>query len=310
MALAPLWMPDVVGGQDVTHPDRVRVTADTFYHTYSAAHPVLHRLRPGSRIVTRLLDSGGVDEFGVPRARSGNPLTGPFYVEGAEAGDALVIRLERVRLLRDWGYTSYRLELGSLTPQAVESIYPARHEGPPVCPEGCEDLVRWQIDIEEQNVRLAMPESTRLAFEFAARPMVGSIGVAPVGDYAPRSVEAGSYGGNMDYNQIREGTTVILPVFHSGAFLFLGDGHALQADGEGIGGVETAVEVQFTVNVDKGLPFALLVSRRRRTLRALAARQASKVRLIARCNSPRLTWYIGLLPHTALNRGRRTYSSA
>jgi amidase len=57
----------------------------------------------------------------------------------------------------------------------------------------------------------------------------------------------------MDYNQIREGTTVYLPVFYEGALLFLDDGHAAQGDGELPGGVfETSIEFEFTFDVISG----------------------------------------------------------
>ena len=82
--------------------------------------------------------------------------------------------------------------------------------------------------------------------------MLGCVGVAPAGDFAPTSAPSGSYGGNLDYNEIGEGATVILPVYHPGALLFIGDGHALQGDGEATGtGVETSLDVEFTVDVRK-----------------------------------------------------------
>ena len=82
--------------------------------------------------------------------------------------------------------------------------------------------------------------------------MLGCIGVAAPGDFAPTSAPAGNYGGNLDYNEIGEGATVILPVFHPGGLLFLGDGHALMADGEPTGtGVETSMDVEFSVEVRK-----------------------------------------------------------
>ena len=63
---------------------------------------------------------------------------------------------------------------------------------------------------------------------------------------------AGSHGGNMDFNEVIEGTTLYFPVFHKGAYFYLGDGHAVQGDGEGLGnGVETSLDVQFTVRVQK-----------------------------------------------------------
>jgi acetamidase/formamidase len=64
----------------------------------------------------------------------------------------------------------------------------------------------------------------------------------------------GSYGGNMDYNQMREGTTLYLPVYAPGALLFIGDGHAAQGDGELTGdALETSMQVEFTVSLVKGM---------------------------------------------------------
>src|SRR5689334_20753827 len=88
--------------------------------------------------------------------------------------------------------------------------------------------------------------------EFAAKPMLGCVGVAAPGVFGPTSAISGNYGGNMDYNRINEGATVVLPVFHPGALLFIGDGHALQADGEPTGtGIETSMDVEFTVALRK-----------------------------------------------------------
>jgi acetamidase/formamidase len=76
--------------------------------------------------------------------------------------------------------------------------------------------------------------------------------VAAAGDFGPSSGISGPYGGNMDYNEVAEGATVVLPVYHPGALLFIGDGHALQADGEPTGtGIETSMDVEFSVAVRK-----------------------------------------------------------
>ena len=80
--------------------------------------------------------------------------------------------------------------------------------------------------------------------------MLGCVGVAPPGRDVIRTGDSGVFGGNMDYNQIREGTTVYLPVFHDGALLFMGDGHAAQGDGELTGdALETSMEFEFTVDL-------------------------------------------------------------
>ena len=228
-----------------------RVEATTYRDTFSHAHPVLKRVRPGDSVITKTLDASGRDEMGVIRGGSKNPLTGPFYVEGAEPGDALIVRLAKVRLNRNWGYSGYRLMLTSLTPETIEGLYPNRYKENLVIP-GRAAVVPWDLDIKRQSVRLREPTSQVIQLEFPAKPMLGCIGVAPAGDFAPTSVPSGPYGGNLDYNQIGEGVTVLLPVYHPGGLLFIGDGHALQADGEPIGnGIETSMSVEFTVDLRK-----------------------------------------------------------
>lgn len=237
-----------------------RVANERNYHTFSTEHPVLARLQPGDRVVTTTVDSAGWDLKGIRRTeRHGNPLTGPFYVEGAEPGDALAVRIDRLRLNRDWGYTAYRIGAASLTPDYVErELYPNRYRedvvlgGPDNLLRGRADLLPWAIDVERQTVRLREPVSPGVRMQFPARPMLGCIGVPPLGE-APTSGPTGAYGGNMDYWEVREGATIYLPVFHPGGYLFLGDGHALQGHAEAIGsGVETSMDVEFTVELVKG----------------------------------------------------------
>ena len=87
-------------------------------------------------------------------------------------------------------------------------------------------------------------------------PLVGCLAVAPRGDLSIRTRDSGNFGGNMDYNQIREGTTVYLPVYHPGALLFIGDGHAAQGDGELTGdALETSMDFEFTVDLIRDRQF-------------------------------------------------------
>ncbi|MFN0169943.1 MAG: acetamidase/formamidase family protein [Bryobacteraceae bacterium] len=226
-----------------------RVIGESYYHTFSKSHPVLARVKPGDRIVTKIVDSAGFDFQGIRRTKThGNPLTGAFFIEGAEPGDTLIVRLDRVRLNRDKGYTSYQAGVSNL-PAELASEKPR----PDAVYKGYDYLRPWDIDLGKNLVRLREPKSGKVRLEFAAMPMLGCIGVAPEGDYSPRSGPAGYWGGNLDYNLIREGNTVMLPVFHPGALLFFGDGHALQGDGEAIGsGVETSLDVEVTVDLRKG----------------------------------------------------------
>ena len=228
------------------------VIPDHYYRTFSHTNPVFQKIKSGDVVRTRTLDSGGQNERNEQVTPGSNPLTGPFFVEGAEAGDALVVKLRRVRLNRNWGYSAYRLGLFSLTPDYVEGLYP-NHYKADVARKGRDNVLPWDIDLTPGTVRLREPVSARVKLEFPVRPMLGCIGVAAPGDFAPTSAPSGNYGGNLDYNEIGEGATVILPVFHPGGLLFLGDGHALMADGEPTGtGVETSMDVEFSVEVRKG----------------------------------------------------------
>jgi amidase len=222
-----------------------------YYRTFSHSHPVLSRIKPGETVSTRTLDSGGQDEKGVQRHEPFNPLNGPFYVEGAEPGDALAVTITKLRMNRDWGWSGFRLGLFSLTPEHVENVYSSAYKLDLVR-KGRANLVPWDLDLARKTVRLREPVSKMMKMEFPAQPMLGCIGVAPAGDFAPTSGPSGSYGGNLDYNKIGEGATVYLPVSHPGGLLFVGDGHALQGDGESTGtGIETSMDLEFVVQIKK-----------------------------------------------------------
>jgi len=225
--------------------------AETYYRTFYNKHPVKQRIKPDERVVTKTVDSSGKDWNSQEVADPGNPLTGPFYIEGAELGDAIVITFHKMRLNRDWGYSGYRLGLFAMTPEYIEKTYPPVYKMDLVR-KGYAHYVPWDLDREKGLVRLREPGSKAIKMEFPAKPMLGCVGVDAPGDWAPTSSPSGSYGGNLDYNRIGEGSKVILPVYHPGALLFLGDGHALQGDGEPTGnGVETSMDVEFSVAIRK-----------------------------------------------------------
>jgi amidase len=208
VALFAVLLPEAVTGAATHAAETYQVVATTYYNTFSRAHPVLKRVRPGDTVITKTLDAGGQDEKDVRVGQPSNPLTGPFYVEGAEAGDALVVRFNKVRLNRRWGWSAYRLGLFSLSPESIEGLYPNRYKDDLVRP-GRSNLLPWDIDLERQTVRLREPASQTIKLEFPAKPMIGCVGVAPTGDFAPTSGPSGGYGGNLDYNEIGEGAVVL-----------------------------------------------------------------------------------------------------
>ena len=235
------------------------VYPDHHSRVFSAYKEPVLRIRSGDTVITRTWDSGGQDFKGVRHLQhpyvypeSGNPLMGPFYIEGADLGDSLEVRLDKVRLNRNWGYTSYRLNPGILS--SAEGLYPNVYKMGALRPQRA-DLIPWDLDLERgvANPRLLEGASSGLKFDLPVRPMLGCIGVAPPGEVVATSGPADNHGGNMDYNDVVEGARVFFPVYHKGAYFYLGDGHALQGDGEGLGsGVETSLDVQFTVTVHKG----------------------------------------------------------
>ncbi len=214
-------------------------TPTEFHRTFSYAIPPALRIFPGDTVKTRSVDAGGTDENSVRRSMGGNPLTGPFYVEGAIPGDTLVIKLNRVRTNRDWAGSGQMIVGNALGPGYLMNLKRAENFSS-----------RWKLDKEKGVAYLDKPTDPLKGFTVPLQPMLGCVGVAPPGRDVIRTGDSGVFGGNMDYNQIREGTTVYLPVFHDGALLFMGDGHAAQGDGELTGdALETSMEFEFTVDL-------------------------------------------------------------
>ena len=216
------------------------------FHLYfsSSIKPAL-RIHQGDTVRTWSVDAGGNDKEGKRRSPGGNPQTGPFYVEQALPGDTLVVRLDRVRLNRDWAVSGATIMRNTLEPWSLGDLK---------WTEGFKS--RWKLEREAGVGRLEEPTDKLRNFSVPLQPMLGCVSVAPSGDWSIRTTDSGRFGGNMDYNQIKEGTTLYLPVYHPGALLFVGDGHAAQGDGELTGdALETSMDIQFTVDVIPGKQF-------------------------------------------------------
>jgi amidase len=214
-----------------------------FHRVFSDAIPPVMHVFPGDTIRTWTVDAGGTDPKGVRRSQGGNPETGPFFIEGAFPGDTLVVKLNKVRLNRDSAGSG-----DSIVDSALQSGYIRRNKYK-------DDFdSNWIIDTDKGVARLKNPSEHLKNYTVKLQPMMGCIAVAPPAHQAMRTGFLGSYGGNMDYNQMREGTTLYLPVYAPGALLFIGDGHAAQGDGELTGdALETSMQVEFTVNLIKGM---------------------------------------------------------
>jgi acetamidase/formamidase len=200
------------------------------------------RIEPGDRVVTSTADAGGADRTGGVVAPRGNPLTGPFYVEGAQPGDTLVVRLEHIYPNRPHGFTSR-----SIAPHLVDPDYVRELPPRATTPEAWR--ATWQVDLESGSATLE-DDSLPAPLTVDLDPMLGCIGVAPPRGQAISTATSGPYGGNMHYRGFVPGVTAYFPVFEEGALLFVGDGHARQGDGEIVGtGIEISMDVAFTVEL-------------------------------------------------------------
>lgn len=217
----------------------------THYYTSICSHPPVLSIAPGDTVITTTVDARGQDSGGKPVTAPGNPMTGPFYVEGAEPGDTLVVHLEQLKPNRPYGWTRRMV-----APNVVDPEYTPQLPWPAAGDPG---LANWQVDLTEGTVTLVSPETALGALALPLNPMVGCFGVAPAGGQAISTATSAQHGGNMDYNGFVAGTTVYFPVFAPGALFHIGDGHAVQGDGEIVGtGVEISFDVQFRVEVRKG----------------------------------------------------------
>jgi acetamidase/formamidase len=212
-----------------------------FYNAIGSHEPALI-VGDGDTVVTETLDAHGFDRHGEKRADGPNPMTGPFYVSGAEQGDALRIRIDRITMVRSTGWTFQVLSPNVVNPSAV-ARFPGRQ------------ITDWIIDIATGRARLAKPQAALRDWSVAVKPMIGCFGVAPAMGQSISTATSGPYGGNMDYRGFGAGVEVMFPVSAPGGLFFLGDVHAAQGDGEIVGtGIETAAEVQFRVEVVKRKP--------------------------------------------------------
>ena len=212
----------------------------THYHVTIGSHePVLH-IADRDTVITTTVDAGGSDATGQRVTPGGNPQTGPFYVDGAEPGDTLAMHLVRLVPNRPRGYSNDSLAFSVVDPDYANEM-PGWNNA------------EWQMDMAAGMATLIQPETALGALRLPLAPMLGCFGVAPDRGQAISTGTSGPYGGNMDYRGFVAGVTVYFPVFVPGALIHVGDGHAVQGDGEIVGtGIEISFEVEFSVKLIKG----------------------------------------------------------
>jgi acetamidase/formamidase len=212
----------------------------THYYNTIGTHPPVLRISPGDSVVTSTVDAAGRDATGEQITPRGNPMTGPFSIEGAEPGDTLVLRFDRLTPNRPTGWSASVLATNVVDPDFVREL--------PRAPESI-----WSVDLQAGEAFPVEPISGLESIRLPIEAMVGCFGVAPAGGQAISTATSAEHGGNMDYRGFGEGVTIYLPVFVEGALFHVGDGHATQGDGEIAGtGIEISFDIEFSVDLRKG----------------------------------------------------------
>ena len=218
---------------------------------YDAATPPVLRIKPGDRveITTSMIASPQMlEEAGLPsdqikpalrdihtqvtdRGPGPHILTGPVYIESAEPGDVLEVRIESIRLA-----VPYSLNLFIPGKGVLPDEYPYKR-------------VKI-IPLDEQR----MVADFAKGVEIPLRPFFGSMGVAPPKELGRiSSAPPWIHAGNLDNKELVAGTTLFIPVHEPGALFLVGDAHAAQGDGEvDVTALETALTGTFRFLVHKG----------------------------------------------------------
>jgi acetamidase/formamidase len=166
----------------------------------------------------------------------GHPLTGPIYVNGAEPGDCLAIKVLAVVPRRGFGWTAIRPGSGLLPREEFPNPF----------------IVVWEI---ESDGFARMRHRQDIAIPVA--PFPGILGTAPRESGKHSTIPPRYCGGNMDIKHLVAGSTVYIPVFAPGALLSIGDAHAAQGDGEVcITAIEMAAQVRVQVDIIRARPIA------------------------------------------------------
>jgi acetamidase/formamidase len=227
----------VVGGYDADAKPVLRINSGDEVEIGAVSTCGARLLQPGK-------DSGTVEpqyraimaairDSTLRRGPGGHILTGPIYVEGAEPGDVLEVRIKQVDMDIPFACNSFGGRSGFL-------------------PEDFPGQSKTRI-VPLDREKMIGHFSDSLGIEIPLHPFFGSMGLAPAAgrlNSAPPTTQAG----NLDNKELVAGTILYIPVKARGALFEAGDGHAGQGDGEvDITALETALRGHFQFIVRKDM---------------------------------------------------------
>jgi amidase len=240
-------------------PDEIQATEvipETYSYVFNPYREPIARVKPKEQVTihtndafeSRITKKEDLPSRALATAKFLNPQTGPIYVEGAEPGDTLAIRIESIQPTRDFAVSVLIPYFGGLT-----STHLTRTLQDPL-PERV-----WIWNLVDGGHKLVNEE---LGVELAWEPFLGTLAVAPDLE-AITALAPGPFGGNMDVPDVRPGNTIYLPVWNEGALFYTGDCHARQGQGELCGvalEITSKVTVVFDVVKDKAIEWPRIES--------------------------------------------------
>ena len=224
-------------------------TTDQLAYTFGGCAPRL-KIKPGTAVRLWAQDAfnntiQSVNDLSSEKVdmRYVNPQTGPFFIEGAEPGDALAIHIVDMKPARSYGISSTIPFFGGLTSTDRTAMLQ----------EPLPDTTWvYEVNTERQSVGFEARYGD-MKVEFPIECMFGTIGVAPAGNEVRSALVPERFGGNMDSPEVRKGSTIYLGVNVAGALFSIGDGHYRQGEGEACGtAVEGAMDAIIIIDLIKG----------------------------------------------------------
>ncbi|MEV0648650.1 acetamidase/formamidase family protein [Phytomonospora sp. NPDC050363] len=235
----------------MTEVHTYKPTPEQLAYTFGGQREPVLRVNPGDvlRVYTEDCFGGavrGVDDLPTQVCTFPylNPVSGPFYVNGAEPGDTLALHFVSITPARDWAVSSTFPHFGALTGTShTATLQPPLEER----------VWKYDVDVAAGVVRYHARKSD-FSVELPLDPMHGTVGVAPGANESRMTIVPDAHGGNMDSPQLRAGVTVYFGVNVDGALFALGDGHCRQGAGEVTGvAVEAAMNTVVAVDLIKGV---------------------------------------------------------
>jgi acetamidase/formamidase len=234
----------------------VEVVPQDYSYVFNPYREPIARVKPGERVTihtddafeSRITTKEDLPSRALARTKFLNPQTGPIYVEGAEPGDTLAVRIEGIEPTRDFAVSVLIPYFGGLTStpftRTLQEPLPERV---------------WIWELVDGGSNLVNEE---LGVTLPWEPFLGTLAVAPDLE-AITALAPGPFGGNMDVPDVKPGNTVYLPVWNDGALVYTGDCHARQGQGELCGvalEITSKVTMVFEVIKDRAIEWPRIES--------------------------------------------------